>query len=337
MNLLNTSIKIQNMELKNRLVMPPMAISKADENGRVTSKTLDYYEEKSAGGYIGLIIAEHSYVSQEGKAGKGQLSISDDGDISGLQQLVSRVHKNGTKIMAQISHAGGAAAYEVTGLEQISASSVPMPKRSMTAPRGNLSLPREMNLTDIKNTVDNFARAAQRAKIAGFDGVEIHSAHGYLLNQFYSPLTNQRTDQYSGKTIQGRIRLHLEIIRAIRETVGYDYPLALRLGACDYMEGGSTIQDSMIAAKEFEIEGIDCIDVSGGFCGYLNPTSHKPGYFDELSNAIKDKVSIPVILTGGIVDGETAEMLLEQKKADLIGVGRAILKDSDWAKNTMIG
>ena len=183
--------------------------------------------------------------------------------------------------------------------------------------------------------MDDFTKAALRAKKAGFDGVEIHSAHGYLLNQFYSPLMNKRKDEYTGDTINGRIKLHLEIIHAIREVVGNDYPLALRLGACDYMTDGSTIKDSIFAAREFEKAGIDFMDISGGFCGYINPTSHKQGYFDELSKAIKDNVSIPVILTGGIVDVETAEILLEQKKADLIGVGRSILKDSKWAEKAM--
>lgn len=337
MRFLNTSIKIQTMELKNRLVMPPMAISKADENGKATSKTFDYYTEKSAGGYIGLIIAEHTYVSPEGKASKGQLSISEDNDIGGLKKLVSLVHKNGTKIMAQVNHAGGAATPDITGLGQLSASAVRISKGSLTVPEGNLTtpLPKEMNPTDIKKVVNDFTKAALRTKAAGFDGVEIHSAHGYLLNQFYSPLTNKRIDEYTGDTIRGRIRLHLEIIQAIREAVGKDYPVALRLGACDYMTGGSTIEDSVLAVQEFVKAGIDFIDISGGLCGYINPTSHKQGYFDELSKAIKDTVSIPVVLTGGITDAETAEMLLEQKKADLIGVGRAILKDSEWAKRTM--
>lgn len=338
MNLLNTSIRIKNLELKNRLVMPPMAISKGDKNGHVTKETLDYYREKSDGGYIGLIIAEHSYVSPEGKAGKGQLSISDDSDIIGLQQLVSVVHENNTKIMAQINHAGGAASYEMTGLKPLSASPVAMSKgRLIQANEDQTSpLPREMTLTDIQKVIDDFTRAALRARAAGFDGVEIHSAHGYLLNQFYSPLTNKRADNYTGNTIQGRMLLHLEIIRAIRNAVGSDYPIALRLGACDYMPGGSTIEDSIIAAKEFEKAGIDFIDISGGFCGYTHPTSRKQGYFDELSKPIKDGVSIPVILTGGIVDAYAAEMLLSQGKADLIGVGRAILKDSGWAKNANI-
>lgn len=337
MKILNTSIKIRDIELKNRLVMPPMAISKASDTGEATSKTLNYYDEKSYGGYIGLIIAEHSYVSQEGKASKGQLSISKDSDVSGLEKIVSLVHKNGTKIMAQINHAGAATTYETTGLEQFSASAVRMPKGSLTAPKGNLTgtFPSEMDAADIKKVTYDFTKAAVRAQKAGFDGVEIHSAHGYLLNQFYSPLMNQRTDQYTGSTIDGRIRLHLEIIQSIRTAVGEDYPIALRLGTCDYMPGGSTIEDSIYAVKAFEKAGIDLIDITGGFCGYINPNSRKQGYFDELSKAIKDNVSIPVILTGGITDAKEAETLLEQEKADLIGVGRAILRDSNWAKKAM--
>lgn len=337
MSLLNMPIQIGKMTLRNRLIMPPMAISKADEYGKATSETLKYYDEKSTGGYIGLIIAEHSYVSPEGKASKGQLSISDDSDIQGLQKIASIVHKNSTKIMAQINHAGAATTPNVSGLEQLSASAVRMPKGSMTAPRESptMPLPREMSIADIKKVVDDFTKAALRAKTAGFDGVEIHSAHGYLLNQFYSPLTNKRVDKYTGNTINGRIKLHLEIIRAIRSAVGNDYPLALRLGACDYMIGGSTIEDSILAVKEFEKSGIDFIDISGGFCGYVNPTSHTPGYFGELSKAIKGSVAIPVVLTGGIVDAETAEMLLKQEKADLIGVGRAILRDSRWAQKAI--
>lgn len=337
MEILSSRIKIKNMELKNRLVMPPMAISKADENGRVTLKTLDYYNEKSAGGYIGLIIAEHCYVSQEGKASKGQLSLASDSDIEGLKQLVSLVHENGSKIMAQLNHAGAATTKSVTGTEQLSVSAIRMPQGSLTAPRENATaaLPKEMDLADIRKVIDDFTKAAIRAKTAGFDGIEIHSAHGYLLNQFYSPLMNKRTDAYNGSRIEGRIKLHLDIIKFIREAVGEDYPLALRLGACDYMDGGSTIEDSVAAAKAFENAGIDLIDISGGFCGYINPTSRKQGYFDEISKAIKAQVSLPVMLTGGIVDAEEAEALLEQGAADFIGVGRAILKDSDWAKRAM--
>lgn len=330
MNQLNRPIKINSLELPNRLVMPPMATAKSDGDGQVTQQLCDYYAEKSAGNYIGLIITEHAYISPEGKAKQGQLSIARDEDVEGLKKLVLSVHQNGTKVMAQLNHAGGAAKYEVTGYPPMSASAVEMPN---AAPGS--SLPTAMTTDDIQKVTDNFVKAAIRAKEAGFDGVEIHSAHGYLLNQFYSPLTNKRTDGYSGSTLQGRIKLHLEIIRAVRNALGADYPIALRLGACDYKDNGSTIEDSVLAAKAFEEAGLDLLDISGGFCGYIHPFKQEQGYFSEITEAIKANCSIPVLLTGGIVDARAAEALLQSGKADLIGVGRAVLRDSGWARREM--
>lgn len=331
MNMLHTSIQIKDLELSSRLVMPPMATEKSGEGGAVTEQLCAYYGEKSAGGYIGLIITEHSFVNPEGRASKGQLSIAKDSDIAGLAKVAEVIHKNGTKVLAQISHAGGASTKELIGHGPISASAVKSPRAA-----GAGSLPREMTQSDIDQVVSDFVSGAKRAKEAGFDGVEIHSAHGYLLNQFFSPLTNKRDDAYCGRTISGRIRLHLEIIRAIRQEVGSDYPLALRLGACDYMEGGTTVADSILAAAKLEQAGIDLLDISGGFCGYTPPDTGEQGYFSQISQAVKKAVSIPVLLTGGIVDASAAEHLLMEGKADLIGVGRAILKDSQWAKHAML-
>ena len=330
MNLLKESILINKRRLSNRLVMPPMATAKTDD-GQVTEELLDYYEEKSRGGYIGLIITEHSYVNRQGLAHKGQLSISRDSDIPGLKRLVDVIHDNNTAVMAQISHAGSAADPELTGSPAVSASSAPQERGA----DGKSIMPEEMTGEQIKELISDFARAAGRAKTAGYDGVEIHSAHGYLLNQFYSPLTNKRNDEYSGSTMEGRLRLHIEIIRAVREVVGPDYPVALRLGGCDYREGGSTLEDSVAAARLLEMNGIDLLDISGGLNGYRIPGNGEQGYFAPMSELIKREVSIPVLLTGGIVDAETAEKLLEEKKADLIGVGRALLKDSEWARKSL--
>ena len=327
MSLLNSTIKIGNLEIKNRIVMPPMATSKATSEGHTTQQIYDYYHEKSLGGYIGLVITEHSYVNIEGKASKGQLSMADDSDIAGLKKLVSILHDNGSIAMAQINHAGGAANSEITGKPVYGASASPMPRTGF--------IPLEMNLTDIQKIIQDFTNAAVRAKQAGFDGVEIHSAHGYLLNQFYSPLTNKRTDEYNSQTINGRLKLHLEIIKSVRNAVGYDYPIALRLGACDYIDGGSTLQDSISAAKLLEQAGIDLLDISGGFCGYIRPGCKDQGYFSEITQAVKTAVNIPVILTGGITEAAAAESLLKNGKADLIGIGRAILKNSLWAKNAI--
>jgi len=330
MQLLKEPINIKNVKIKNRLVMPPMATSKS-EGGEVTQELVEYYNEKSKGGFIGLIITEHSYISQDGMASARQVSISRDSDVEGLKRISEAIHGNGTKVIVQINHAGSSADSKVTGCETLSASRI---LNTGSTAKTDI-LPFQMEKTDIEKVIKNFADAAKRAKEAGFDGLEIHSAHGYLLNQFYSPLTNKRTDEYTGSTLTGRIKLHLEIIKAVREAVGEDYLIALRLGACDYKDGGSTLEDGVNASKIFEKAGIDLLDISGGFCGYIRPDHNEQGYFGELTEAIKKEVSIPVILTGGIVDGESAEKLLEEKKADLIGVGRAILKDSEWAKKAM--
>lgn len=330
MTLLNTPMKIGKIEIKNRLVMPPMATAKAKDDGKVSRSLCEYYEERAKGGYIGLIILEHSFINPVGKASKGQISFANDYDKEGLQTLVSTIHNNHTKVFAQLNHAGGKAKQEVTGYSPLSASAVAIPGTQPIE-----VLPKEMTEEDIQTVIDDFVQAALRAKVVGFDGVEIHAAHGYLLNQFFSPLTNKRRDQYTGKTLEGRMKLHIEIIKAIREAVGETYPIAIRLGACDYMDGGVTIQDSIIACKKFEEAGVDLLDISGGFCTYIHPEKKEQGYFRELSEAIKQEVSVPVIVTGGIVDGRVAEQLLKEGVADMIGVGRAILKDVQWAKHAM--
>lgn len=332
MDILKTPITINGFTLSNRLVMPPMATAKAGVDGLPSESLIRYYEERAKGGYIGLIITEHSYISQEGKAHGAQLSIADNNAIPKLRELVSAIHQGGTRVFAQLNHAGGAADSGVAGMDALAPSAVRSPRFGSQRPE-----PREMTKADIQKVINDFTKAAERAVKAGYDGVEIHSAHGYLLNQFYSPLTNRREDEYGGNALDGRIKLHLEIIASVRRAVGAEYPLALRLGGCDYMDGGTTIEDSAAAAREFENAGVDLLDISGGLCGYINPLSKSQGYFSEISKKIKECVSIPVILTGGITDTAIAEKLLEEKKADLIGVGRAIMIDPNWAKRAITG
>lgn len=308
--------------LKNRLVMPPMATAKAEPDGRVSRPVLDYYSEKSRGGYISLIIIEHSYIEQRGKAHNQQLSVADDSMVDGLRKLAKVIQDNGSKTIMQLNHAGSAAGEEVTGSAPLAPSAVPNPRTGNT--------PQELTHEGINHIVQAFHNAARRTKAAGFDGVEIHAAHGYLLHQFFSPLTNKRSDEYGGSILK-RIHLHLQVIEAVRAAVGEDFPIFLRFGASDFMDGGVRIEDSQIAAQEFVKAGVTVLDISGGFSGFTVPGLSGQGYFAPLTEAIKKVVSIPVILTGGITEITAAEKLLEQGKADLIGVGRAILKDSQWA------
>jgi 2,4-dienoyl-CoA reductase-like NADH-dependent reductase (Old Yellow Enzyme family) len=328
MSYLQQPLTTGKLPLKNRLVMPPMATSKAEADGRVSPGLLDYYDEKSRGGAIGLVIIEHSYIAKQGQNREGQPAVADDSMVEGLSRLSGLIHRNGSKTAMQINHVGGTASTAVTGSDAVGPSGVPNPGGS---PDPTL---RAMTLDEIAAVPGMFAAAARRVKAAGFDGVEIHAAHGYLLDQFFSPLTNLRTDEYGGD-VHGRIRLHLEVIAAVREAVGDEFPVLLRLGAADYLEGGARIEDSVIAAATFENAGVDMLDITGGMRGYIRPEHDEPGYFAELSEPIRDAVSIPVILTGGVTEPEQADGLLAAGVADLIGVGRAILKDSGWAQRAM--
>ncbi len=325
MSKLFSPIQINNLTLSSRLIMPPMATGKSNSDGTPTQALIDYYKDKTESQKIGMVITEHAYVTKDGMASKGQLSLADDTVIEGLQKLTKTIHDNHTLVFAQLNHAGGAADTTASGMPSIGPSLTPLPRRKTMAEK-------EMDEEDIHRIIQAFSDAAKRAIEAGYDGVEIHSAHGYLLNQFYSPLSNTRSDAYGG-TLDNRIRLHMEVIQAVREAVGDNVPIALRLGACDYMDGGSTTEDAIYAAKQFEKAGIDLLDISGGHNGYVIPHSNEEGYFSPVTTKIKEAVHIPIILTGGIVTAEGAEKLLENGVADLIGVGRAILKDSSWPQN----
>lgn len=316
---------IKNVKFNNRIAMPPMASEKTGD-GRITPAHHHYYQKRTRGGHIGLVITEHMYICPEGQATPGQIYIGDDSCIEGLRTLTAAIHESGTKCFAQINHAGYKAPEKLSGMQPVSASAMEFALKS-----GEKVTPRELGAEDIKRITADFAAAALRAKKAGYDGVEIHGAHGYLLCQFYSPLSNKRQDEYGG-SLENRVRLHLEVIKAVREAVGADYPVAIRMGGCDYTEGGSSIEDCVEACKMFEKAGIDLIDLSGGHCSY-QPAGKEAPYFEDMAKAVKAAVDVPVLLTGGIVEGETAERLLQEKACDMVGIGRALLKDPNWAEN----
>lgn len=185
-------------------------------------------------------------------------------------------------------------------------------------------------MPEIKALEGKFAAAARRVKEAGYDGVEIHSAHGYLLNQFYSPLTNDRDDEYGPQSLENRLRFLTETIAAVHQAVGEDFPIAVRLGGSDYRPGGSTLADAAGAAQILERAGIDLLDLSGGLGMFMRPGHREAGWFSDMSRAVKERVSLPVILTGGVQTPAEAETLLNQGAADLIGVGRAMLRNPAW-------
>lgn len=309
-------INICGRVLKNRIVMPPMATGKA-VNGAPGEEMVEYYRQRARG--TGLVIVEHEYVMLQGMAHPGQLSMAEDFVIPAYRKLTSAIHGEGAAVIAQLNHAGFKAMD--TGLPPAGPSVMPTKEGASEA----------MDLEQIRAVAAAFTAAAVRAKAAGFDGAEFHSAHGYLLNQFYSPLTNHREDEYSAKSMANRTRLHREIIRAVRAAAGADFLIAIRFGACDYAENGSRIEDIPEAVRAFESAGADLIDISGGVTGFMRPGHTEPGYLKELSLSAKAAVTVPIILTGGVTEAKDMEGLLQEGAADLIGIGRALLKDPEWS------
>ena len=236
-----------------------------------------------------------------------------DGEKRGEKIGIEKTIKSdGSKSCIQLSHAGGSAVFDKEDhMEAAGPSDVRCIRTGV--------VPRPMTEEDISLVVQSFADAASRAVKAGFEAVEIHSAHGYLLNQFLSPYSNKRTDGYGG-SLENRLRIHREVIAAVRETVGKNFPILVRLGAKDYYVPGTTLEEGIEAAMILESAGADILDISGGMSIWTNPGDDGPGFFRELSIPIRKAVKIPVILTGGVVNGSQAEELLEEGAAE---IGRA--------------
>lgn len=302
-----------------------MALDIATKEGEVTDRLIQHYRLRSRG--PGLIIVEHSYVNPEGRAHTHQLGIYSDTLIDGLKRLAAEIHREGTPVGIQISHAGMRAMNSPTGPSNIR--SRYLLRFGETKKNMKKEPSRKLNLESIKKIVDDFAQAALRAQKAGFDFVEIHGAHGYLLNQFYSPLTNFRHDEYGG-SLKQRLKITLEVIQAVRSAVGEDMPIFCRLGADDRLPGGITIEEGVTAAMLLREAGVDCIDLSGGICGYLK--NGPEGFFTYMARRIKPVVDIPIMVTGGIKTGFAANEIIMDHSADLVGVGRALLHDPDWVQ-----
>ncbi|WXG42412.1 MAG: NADH:flavin oxidoreductase [Candidatus Freyarchaeum deiterrae] len=314
-------IKINSLEIKNRILMAPMATGLAGEQkGEVTDNLIKHYADRAE--KTGIIITEHNYVEPVGRLNKGQMGIYSDTLIPGLKKLVKAVHDYGTAIGIQINHAGGKASSSIVGEPPIAPSSIP----------GGKETPRELIESQIESLVEKFGKAAERALSAGFDLIEIHGAHGFLLNQFVSPITNKRKDNYGG-SLKNRIRFPLQIVTRIREIVGKGFPLEYRLGSVDLAPEGTTIEDSEVFAKELVWAGINSINVSGGICGASPQSLSGEGFFIPQAEAIKKAGKATVIGGGGITDPEFADKVIKEKKVDMVFIGRAFLKDPKWSVN----
>jgi NADPH2 dehydrogenase len=316
-------LKVASLELKNRIVMPPMGTGYANTKGEVTEKLLKHYVDRSLD--LGLLIVEHSYVALQGKVGTNQLGISSNSMIPGLTRLVEAVHEKGTPIAIQLNHGGGTSNSEVTGSQPVGPSPVVHPHRGV-------EIPRQMSYDEIEAVIGNFREAARRAYEAGFDAVEVHGAHGFLLGQFHSPVTNKRQDEYGG-SLENRVRLSRSIVSEIKRDLGANYPVLYRIGIEDAApySGGLTLQEGVEATKMIVEEGVDIIDVSGGLGGGRPEGLQGPGFFVPHATAVKEAVDVPVIGVGGIQTAEEANSIIRSGGVDLVAIGRAYLNEPRWA------
>lgn len=314
---------INGMTLANRFVRSATWEGMAGPDGCVTQRLIDCMATLADGG-VGLIITGHAFVELEGKAGPKQLGIHDDAFLPGLTKMVEAVHARNGKIAAQLAHAGRRANTDESG----------RPPRIISVTGAEEPPVKEMGPCDFKLVVTAFAEAAVRAKKAGFDGVQIHSAHGYLLSQSLSPLENRRSDWYGGP-VEHRMRLLLEVTTAIRDAVGPDYPVLIKLNSADHVKGGFILDEACAVAVRLAHEGIDAIEVSGGTpeSGELAPirpridAPEKEAYFRDAGKAVKESVQVPVMLVGGIRSLETALAMHDEGRADLISLSRPLIRE----------
>jgi 2,4-dienoyl-CoA reductase-like NADH-dependent reductase (Old Yellow Enzyme family) len=336
MSKLFETTKINEMQLFNRFVRSATWEGMAAEDGACTPRLIELIGGLAEGG-VGLIITSHAYIRPDGQARPRQLGIYKDDLIDGLRGMTRRVHKHGSKIALQITHAGFFANVKLTGQRPKAPSQVDGFARS---PR------QEMTPAEIQDIVEAFSQAARRAKEANFDGVQIHAAHGYLLSQFLSPAFNKRTDRYGG-TVENRARFLLEVLQILRATLGPDFPILVKINSQDFLGGGLTAEDSLQVAAMLQEKRIGAIELSGGtiVSGDLSPSrrgitsEQKEAYFRHAAKAFKDRLHVPLILVGGIRSFQVAERLVDEKYADYISMSRPFIREpalvSRWASGDL--
>jgi len=358
MSVLFEKTEIKGMKLKNRLVRSATHEAMADDAGFPTDRLFKLYERLAKGG-VGLIITGYTYVSRDGKF-KAMLGIDTDEHISKYRELVDRVHQNGAKIAMQLNHCGRQTTKEMTGVQPIAPSAV--------KDKSLFVMPREMTEADIERIIEAFAQAARRVKGCGFDALQIHGAHGYLISQFLCPHTNRREDKWGG-SIENRMRFVTEIYERIRKSVGYDYPILIKISAYDHMKNGLKPEEGIVMAKEMAEIGFDGIEVSCGIgedggstlrgdipfdvildewdmyknkdflfrfimrkfgSKLMKSIPFTQGYNRESAKIIKKKVNVPIFVVGGMIDPAFMEETIQSGKADYISLCRALVTDPNF-------
>lgn len=339
METLNEQVAIKGLRIRNRLVLPPITTNYATEDGRVTDEILQFYTKRSQN--VGLTIVEATAVNEVGKIVPNSLGLWSDEQIAGMKDLVEIIHRQGSVAVIQLNHAGPRCSPDEKLLQGFSPSGV--------AFRSDVD-PVVMNREDISRLVDDFTNAAIRASQAGFDGVEVHGAHLYLLSEFMSPATNKRRDAYGGD-IDGRARLSVEIVKSIRKALGDAYPVFFRINVEERIKGGLVFKESVAAARMLKEAGVDVFDISlityGGFkeadgktvlVGSSALSKDKPsGANVSLTAEFKEQIHCPVIAVGKFGAGPEAEDAVKNRNIDLVALGRQMICDPGSAGKMLDG
>ena len=325
-SILFQSSPIGTLNPKNRFVRSATWEGMAHEDGSCTSALVELIGELAAG-EIGLIVSSHAFVSPEGQAGPWQLAVHDDRFVPGLAQMAKAAHDGGSTIVLQLAHAGPQAATPLTKQEAFGPSSLP---------KVDGTLCRQMTLTEIEQTTDAFVAAAGRAKAAGFDGVQLHGAHGYLLSQFLSPYYNQRQDDFGG-SIENQARIVLDILGRIKASLGNDYPVLVKMNSEDFIDGGLSVEEMLHVARMLEDAGVDGIELSGGTAdgvsrllpvrrGRLRSEEDEVFYRDAAMR-YKELIKVPLILVGGVRSFSVAQSLVEDGVTDFVSLCRPLIRE----------
>ena len=324
-------LTVRNMIVKNRIVMMPMGTNYGEQNGEMSFLHINYYEERAKGG-TGLIIVENASVdSPQGSNGTTQLRIDHDNYLPRLFKFCENIHRYGACVSIQLNHAGASAVSARTNMQPVSASDVPSKEGG--------EIPRPLTKDEILHIVKKYGEAAKRAQTAGFDAVEIHAGHSYLISQFLSPVTNKRTDEFGG-SVENRTRLCRMVLEEVRRQVGPFFPIMLRLSVDELTDGGNTLEDTL-KYLEYVQEEVDIFDVSCGLNSsiqyQIDANYLEDGWRSYMPRAIREKFNKPCISMGNIRDPKVAESILERGDADLIGMGRGLIADPQWVNKVASG
>jgi 2,4-dienoyl-CoA reductase-like NADH-dependent reductase (Old Yellow Enzyme family) len=331
MSILLTPARIGGVEIKNRIIMPPMTTRLADDEGHLTDDTIAYYMARVRGG-VGMITVEMASPERAGRHRRHELGIYDDRFLPGLTRLVDAIHSGGAKASIQLGHGGGHTRRDICGETPIAPSAIPHPVYEVT---NETIIPEAMTHERIAETVAAFARAAARAKAAGFDCVEIHAAHGYLISQFATPFENRRTDEYGG-SLENRARFGLEVLRAVKAAVGA-MPVIYRVSVDDYFPEGLKVEEGIEIAVWAAEAGADALHIAAGHYRSLPsgermipPMAYPDAAFLDYAAAVKQRVNVPVIAVGRLGDPARATNAVASGKADFVALGRTLIADPEW-------